>query len=636
MDNVRIHTEAPAVYPKAAFLDAFPVHLSTHYIPSFEGTELHCHDFIEICYVASGAGWHQIRGEVHECKKGDIYILDTGVAHCFFADDDSKTPRMSVKNLLFIPEFIYNKDYSSHDIIDIYNSFTANILTSDTAEIKVHLSAEQFDAIEAMYRDIEYETTHNLNGRLAVINAQISIFLIKLARFLEENAKNRVSYLHQNTSIVDSALKYIAENYFNSDLTIDTVARNVHTGRSYLSRLFKRDTGEHFSEYLKNYRYKEVCRLLANTNLTNDRIVSICGFNDVPTFYSGFKKYTGTTPKKYRAENKNYYYNMEKDKMNSTERVRNAILGKSVDRTPIYGWVSANISREIAEAFGSVEAFEDKYEFDAAHIFGGPGPYNGSVIDKIRRENDELTPDLLVDVDFFTSPDNLGDYNNIISSVEFHKKRGRFCYIQTPGFFESFNGIFGIENQLCYLAMYTDEIADLYRRQADWTIKFAGHCIDLGLDMIHISDDWGAQNSLMFSPEMWYELIYPNIKRVVDFIHSKGCLASLHSDGCVISVADGIADVGFDLVHPWQEDAGMSYDTYLEKYSNKFAILGGICIQSTLGFNNYPRLNSEIHRIFSLLKNKRWICCTTHFVQNHCTIQELTHAYDLIYKLSRE
>ena len=88
--------------------------------------------------------------------------------------------------------------------------------------------------------------------------------------------------------------------------------------------------------------------------------------------------------------------------MNSTERVTNAILGKPVDRQPIYGWVSANLTEQITAEYGSVAAFEDKYEFDAAHIFGGPGAWKGDVLDKLRAENDELTPDLLVDVDFFT------------------------------------------------------------------------------------------------------------------------------------------------------------------------------------------------------------------------------------------
>lgn len=322
--------------------------------------------------------------------------------------------------------------------------------------------------------------------------------------------------------------------------------------------------------------------------------------------------------------------------MNSTERVRNTILGKPVDRQPIYGWVSANLSEEITASYGSVAAFEDKYEFDMAHLFAGPGAFRKDVIEKIRQENEELTPDLLVDEDIFTDPNNPEDYQNLTKALEFHKKRERFCYIQTPGFFEHFNDVFGIENHLMYLAMYPEELGELYKRQADWTIQFAGHCIDLGVDMIHISDDWGAQKDMMFSPNLWRELIYPNMKRVVDYVHSRGAFASLHSDGGIMRVADGLVDIGLNVVHPWQENAGMSYDTYLEKYSDKFAILGGVCVQSALGLLPREELEKEIRRVFGKLRGKRWICCTTHFVQDHCSIEDLAFAYDLIYKLARE
>ncbi len=322
--------------------------------------------------------------------------------------------------------------------------------------------------------------------------------------------------------------------------------------------------------------------------------------------------------------------------MTSTERVRDTILGKPTDRQPIYGWVSANLSNEITAAYGSVAAFEDKYEFDAAHIFGGPGSFRKDVLKRLRAENEELTPDLLTDEDFFTDPDNLDAYRNIRDAMAFHKERGRFCYVQTPGFFEQFNGVFGIENQLLYLAMYPDELDELYTRQAEWTVRFAGHCIDLGIDMVHISDDWGAQNNLLFSPKLWREIICPHMKRVVDYVHSRGCFCSLHSDGCVAKVTDGIAELGLDVVHPWQESAGMSYDLYLDKYQDKFALLGGICIQTVLGLVGREELEREIRRVFGLLRGKRWICCTTHFVQNHCTIPDLAFAYDLIYKLARE
>jgi uroporphyrinogen decarboxylase len=311
-------------------------------------------------------------------------------------------------------------------------------------------------------------------------------------------------------------------------------------------------------------------------------------------------------------------------------------MGKPVDRQPIYGWVSANLTEEISRDFGSVAAFEDHYQFDMAHIFGGPSAYRKDVIERLRSQNEELTPDLLLEEDFFTDPDRLEDYQDIREAILFHKQRERFCYVQTPGFFESFNKVFGIENQLLWMAMYPDELKELYARQAAWDIRFAKHCIDLGVDMIHISDDWGSQRDLMFSPDLWREIIYPNIKLVVDYVHSQGCFASLHSDGCVLRVADGIAELGLDLVHPWQESAGMDYQLYLEKYQDRFAVLGGVCIQTALGILPRQQLEAEIRRVFQLLRNKRWICCTSHFVQNHCSIEDLAFAYDLIYKLARE
>ncbi|MBQ6863903.1 MAG: hypothetical protein IJO14_06670 [Clostridia bacterium] len=322
--------------------------------------------------------------------------------------------------------------------------------------------------------------------------------------------------------------------------------------------------------------------------------------------------------------------------MTSQERVRNCILGKETDRQPIYGWVRENLATQISAQFGSVENFEDHYAFDAAHIFGGPWSFCGETFDHMRSEHEELTPDVLLDYDLFVSPDNTADYENIAASIAHHKQRDRFCYVQTPGFFEHFNTVFGIENHLLYLALYPDELGELYRRQAEWTKAFADHCIDLGADMIHLSDDWGSQRDLLFSPNTWRELIYPNMKTVVDHVHARNCFVSLHSDGCIAKVADGIVQLGLDVVHPWQENAGMPLEMYLEKYADNFGIMGGICVQSALGIMPRDALEKEIRRVFGLLKGKRWICCTSHFVQNHCSIEDLIFAYDLIYKLARE
>ena len=319
--------------------------------------------------------------------------------------------------------------------------------------------------------------------------------------------------------------------------------------------------------------------------------------------------------------------------MTSKERVIRAIRGEETDRTPIYGWVRANLEEPICARFGSVEAFEDHYAFDAAHIFGAPGFITRERFQKLKADHGEITPDILLEEAPFRSPAE-GNWDRVRDALAHHGERERFCYLQTPGFFEYFNSLFGIENQLMYLLLYTDEIAELYRQQADRIIAFADIAISLGVDCIHISDDWGSQHDLMFSPDLWRSLIRPQLKRVIDHVHAKGCLVSLHSDGCIKRVTDDLAELGLDLLHPWQESAGMSYDLYLEKYADKFAIMGGICIQTVLGLVPQDKLDAEIQRVFARLKGRRWICCTTHFVQDHCSMDDLVFAYDRIRALA--
>jgi len=318
------------------------------------------------------------------------------------------------------------------------------------------------------------------------------------------------------------------------------------------------------------------------------------------------------------------------------ERVIETIEHRRPDRVPVYAWVRANLEARINEAFGSVEAFEDRYEFDFAHLFGGPGTYDGKAIQALKAASGGvIEPPGLLDL-LPSSPDDMAAYQGIADGIRHHKgERGRFVYVQTPGFFEAMNGVFGIENHLAYLLLYPDELHEIYSRQAEWNTRFAMNCLDLGVDMVHVSDDWGAQNSLMFSPEVWTRLIFPYHKRVVDAVKSRGAYVSLHTDGCNMSVLDGIVEIGYDVLHPFQESAGMDYGVYRSRYMDKFTVMGGLDVQTTIGFGKLDRLQSEIERILTMFKDGGLLFCTTHFVQDHCTIEELTFAFDFIHDLVR-
>jgi len=322
--------------------------------------------------------------------------------------------------------------------------------------------------------------------------------------------------------------------------------------------------------------------------------------------------------------------------MNSRQLTAKTIKGENTGRTPVYGWVSANLDKEISAEFGSVKNFEDHYEYDLAHIFGGPRPYKKEQFKELIESGEEITPDMVLDIPMQPADDETS-LSNVQKRLDFYQAdRGRFCYMQTPGIFEFHNDVFGMENHMIQMMIEPELMKEVYKRQALWNKKYAESIIELGMDMIHISDDWGAQNDLMFSKDMWLEMIMPYTKITADYVKSTGTFLSLHSDGNINRVLPEIRDLGFDVLHPWQEAAGMSYETFVNEYSNDFGIMGGLCIQSTLGFGDMDNVKSEIERVFRTLKGKRWIFCTTHFVQDHCSMEELVFAYDLAVKLARD
>jgi uroporphyrinogen decarboxylase len=321
--------------------------------------------------------------------------------------------------------------------------------------------------------------------------------------------------------------------------------------------------------------------------------------------------------------------------MTSRERVLATIRRRKADRIPVYGWVAADLSEPITRRFGSVAAFEDRYEFDYAHLFGGGWTYTKEAIAHINHTGEPL-PRSLLEVELH-DPNDMSMYQGVIDGIRHHKEqRGRFVYVQTPGIFECLNGAFGIGNHLAYLLMYEDQLHEVYRRQAQWNKAWAMNCMDLGVDMVHVSDDWGSQHSLMFSTELFRRLIKPYHWPVVEAVKKRGGLVSLHSDGNVSAVVDDIIELGFDVVHPWQESAGMSLQQFHDCYRDKFTVMGGLDIQTTIGFGKLDYLRNEILRVLRLFRDGGLLFCTSHFVTADCTMEELAFAYDLVYETVRK
>ena len=99
---------------------------------------------------------------------------------------------------------------------------------------------------------------------------------------------------------VREAVRYI-KAYCTQPLTLESVAGRVHLNTSYFCTIFKKETGQNFSDYLTVCRINEAKRLLRESCLRIAQISSAVGYTDYKYFSNVFKRSVGMNPSAYRA-----------------------------------------------------------------------------------------------------------------------------------------------------------------------------------------------------------------------------------------------------------------------------------------------------------------------------------------------
>lgn len=101
--------------------------------------------------------------------------------------------------------------------------------------------------------------------------------------------------------IIQKVMTQITTN-LTGNLGLDAQAKRLNVNPSYLSALFKKETGLTLTEYVKRKRINHAVFLLNTSNLQIQTIAQHCGIADVNYFTKMFKKIVGKTPKDYRSE----------------------------------------------------------------------------------------------------------------------------------------------------------------------------------------------------------------------------------------------------------------------------------------------------------------------------------------------
>lgn len=175
-------------------------------------------------------------------------------------------------------------DYARNIFID-FLSLAKIIATELDIKKEPALSESKFN-----YRNFD-----KLNSFEAV-KKYITDLYCELTYITTDNKPDRYSF------IISKCLSYIRDNY-SKNITLADAADHVQISKSYLSLLFKQETGVNFSTFLTNYRIEKSKVLLKETNMKIYEIADQVGFDNPYYFSKVFKEVAGLSCKEYKKLN---------------------------------------------------------------------------------------------------------------------------------------------------------------------------------------------------------------------------------------------------------------------------------------------------------------------------------------------
>ncbi|BBH19422.1 putative HTH-type transcriptional regulator YtdP [Paenibacillus baekrokdamisoli] len=119
--------------------------------------------------------------------------------------------------------------------------------------------------------------------------------LMPLIKWMEDRQRK------QEVNISKEIIEAIHESY-DKDLNIELFAARLNYHPSYISRVFKKDTGINFTEYLSQYRIELSKKWLKETDMKISDIAETLRYSTASNFNRNFKKIVQVTPSQYREQ----------------------------------------------------------------------------------------------------------------------------------------------------------------------------------------------------------------------------------------------------------------------------------------------------------------------------------------------
>ena len=246
--------------------------------------ENHYHSAVEIIMPIKGEVNYTVSEFSYMVQADEVLIVPPNWEHSLSMGEGSARYL-----LLFEPDSIFNL----RDMQQIDGMLKIPIYVSGDPEAQATIRALLMQVINC------YEKRDFLWNSLCY--SMLTQMYVKLGLLNSAHGSPRGNpYLgHTDPEMIDSARQYVDQHYMR-DINLDDVSAFVGFTKCYFSRVFKRQIGMGFSDYLRRKRVSMASELLIHSGQSISKIAANAGFGSVATFNRVFREVKNCTPTEYR------------------------------------------------------------------------------------------------------------------------------------------------------------------------------------------------------------------------------------------------------------------------------------------------------------------------------------------------
>lgn len=257
---------------------------------SYSMPTMHFHPEYEIYYLLDGSRYYFIENKTYPISKGSLVLIPSMQIHKTSAYGKSLHDRMLIE-LTAEPFSGFFEQLCGLTVQEFFQQNAGIIELDEVGQ----------ERVERILFEIVDEFEHRPAHYRGVVMMELAELLIFVSRY---NADHRA----QATTPMSNASKhkrihditaYILE-HFDEVKSLEEISRRFYISKSYLCRIFKEVTGFTVQEYINMRCIQKAQELLENSAMSVSEISAALGYGSVTHFERMFKKYTETTPLKYR------------------------------------------------------------------------------------------------------------------------------------------------------------------------------------------------------------------------------------------------------------------------------------------------------------------------------------------------